>query len=219
MVRYLDISVPTSPSTTVYPGDPVPKFSWPGWSHEKGDPANVGFFQGGLHHGTHVDAPWHFIKGAKRLHQIPLEHWVGECQVLDLTGESECVNAQALERADIRPGRRRLLFKTRNSATDYWHEPWNPNFIYIHPSAAAWCTARRLLVVGLDYLTIDSPKEPAFPAHLELLGHETVILENLNLREVPAGVYELLAAPVNLQGVDGAWCRALLRTDDRATKP
>ena len=214
MVRYRDISVPTSARTTVFPGDPAPEFSWPGWSHEKGNPANVGFYKGGLHHGTHVDAPWHFIKGAKRLHEMPLEHWVGECQVLDLTSESKCVGAQALERAGVRPGMRRLLFKTRNSATDYWHEPWNPNFIYIHKSAAAWCTARRVLVVGLDYLTIDSPKEPTFPAHLELLGHEALIIENINLREIPAGIYELLAAPVNLQGVDGAWCRALLRSDE-----
>lgn len=214
MVRYLDISVPTSPRTAVFPGDPAPEFAWPAWSHEKGNPANVGFFRGGLHHGTHVDAPWHFVAGAKRLHEIPLEHWVGECQVLDLTGEPECVSAQALERSGVRPGVRRLLFKTRNSATDYWHEPWNPNFIYLHKSAAAWCTARRLLVVGLDYLTIDSPKEPTFPAHLELLRNECVIIENLNLRVIPAGTYELLAAPVNLQDVDGGWCRALLRTEN-----
>ena len=146
---------------------------------------------------------------------MPLEHWVGECQVLDLTAETRvCQRRGAGARVGVRPGMRRLLFKTRNSATDYWHEPWNPSFIYIHKSAAAWCTARRILVVGQDYLTIDSPKEPTFPSHLELLGHETLIIENLNLRDVPAGIYELLAAPVNIQGVDGGWCRALLRSDE-----
>jgi arylformamidase len=69
-----------------------------------------------------------------------------------------------------------------------------------------------MLVVGLDYLTIDSPEEPTFPSHLELLRHETLIIENLNLRHVPPALYELLAAPVKLEGVDGGWCRALLRT-------
>ena len=69
-----------------------------------------------------------------------------------------------------------------------------------------------MLVVGLDYLTIDPPHEPTFPAHLELLGHETLIIENLNLRHVQAGLYDLLAAPINLVGVDGGWCRALLKT-------
>ncbi len=213
MARYFDISIPTDARTTVFPGDPRPEFAWPAWTHEKGDPANVGFFKGGLHHGTHVDAPWHFIPNAKRLHEMPLEHWVGECQVLDLTREETCLSADSLEAAGVLPGVRRLLFKTRNSRTDYWREPWNPNFIYIHKSAAAWCTAHRMLVVGLDYLTIDPPTEPAFPSHLELLGHETLIIENLNLRDIKPGIYELLAAPVNLTGVDGGWCRALLRAN------
>lgn len=214
MPRYIDISIPTGPRTTVFPGDPSPEFSWPGWSHENGNPANVGFFHGGLHHGTHVDAPWHFIPGGKKLHEMPLDHWLGECQVLDLTNEKSCVCGPALDRAGVRDGVKRLLFKTRNSATDYWHEAWNPDFIYIHQSAAEWCTQRGILLVGLDYLTIDPPTEPTFPSHLELLGKETLILENIHLRDVPAGIYELLAAPVNLQGVDGGWCRALLRTEN-----
>ncbi len=213
MPRYIDISVPTSERTTVYPGDPQPRFSWPGWRMDKGDPASVGSFSGGLHHGTHVDAPWHFIQEGKRLDQVPLDRWVGPCWVADLTAEPECVDATALDRAEIPAGTRRLLLKTRNGATDYWHEPWNPNFIYIHRTAADWCVARGLWAIGLDYLTIDPPGEPAFPAHVTLLSHEVVIIENLRLRDVSSGPYELIAAPVNLQGVDGGWCRALLRME------
>jgi arylformamidase len=213
MARYLDISVPTSPGTTVYPGDPAPRFLWPGWTHEKGDPANVGFYQGGLHHGTHVDVPWHFIPNGKRLHEVPLDRWVGPCWVADLTGEPECVSAAALEAAGIPAGTRRLLLKTRNGLTDYWQEPWNARFIYIHPSAAAWCAAHGLWTLGLDYLTIDPPDQPKFPAHVTLLSHEVMIIENLRLREVAAGPYELIAAPIHLLGVDGGWCRALLRLE------
>ena len=212
MSTYLDISVPTSPTSTVFPGDPAPEFHWPGWTHEKGDPANVGFYRGGLHHGTHVDAPWHFIPGGRKLHEMPLEHWVGACEVVDLRHLSRCVDAEALDGAGIPANAKRLLFRTRNGEVNYWRQPWNPNFIYIAESAARWCTARGILLIGLDYLTIDPPTEPTFPAHLELLGHETLILENICLRDIPAGSYELLAAPVNLVGVDGGWCRALLRS-------
>lgn len=211
MSEYLDISIPTSVSTTVFPGDPAPRISWPHWSHEKGDPANVGFFNGGLHHGTHVDAPWHFIPAGKRLHEVPLDYWLGECQVLDLTSEPECISVPALEKASVGSGIRRLLFKTRNSQSDYWHEPWNPGFIYLRKDAADWCVNRGVILVGLDYLTIDPPNEPEFPAHLSLLGAGTVILENINLRNVDPGIYELIAAPVNLSGVDGGWTRALLK--------
>lgn len=211
MPRYLDISVPTSPRTTVFPGDPSPQIRWPGWTHEKGDPANVGFYSGGLHHGTHVDAPWHFIRGAKRLDEVPMDRWLGPCWVADLTSAPECVTAPALDRAGIPVDTKRLLLKTRNGLTDYWHEPWNPRFIYVHHSAAQWCVDRGIWTLGIDYLTLDTPSEPAFPAHVELLRHEVVIIENLCLREVASGAYELIAAPVRLQGVDGGWCRALLR--------
>lgn len=213
MVRYLDISIPTGPQTTVFPGDPVPEFFWPGWIHENGDPANVGFFKGGLHHGTHVDAPWHFIKGGRRLDEMPLDHWLGPCEVIDLRHLTRCITSEALDAANVPTGTKRLLFKTRNGESDYWTQPWNPDFIFIDKSAAEWCTARGLLTVGLDYLTIDPPTEPAFPAHIELLGHETLILENICLRKIPAGTYELLSAPINLVGVDGGWCRAILRSE------
>lgn len=213
MASYIDISVPTSPDVTTFPGDPAPKFYWPGWTHENGDPANVGFFDGGLHHGTHVDAPWHFIRDAKRLEEIPLDHWVGPCCVVDMTGCEKCVDEDALNAADLPDHVERLLLKTRNSNSEYWHEPWNPEFIYIHESAARWCVQHGIKTVGLDYLTIDPPSEPKFPAHLELLGHEVTIIENVVLRDVEPGEYELLAAPVKVQQVDGGWCRALLRRD------
>ena len=213
MGRYIDISVPTSARTTVFPGDPTPQIHWPYWSHAKGDPASVGFYTGGLHHGTHVDAPWHFIPHAKRLHEVPLDRWLGPCWVADLTREPECVTAAALEGAVIPANTKRLLLKTRNGLTDYWHQPWNSHFIYIHRSAAEWCVAHGIWTIGLDYLTIDPPGETTFPAHVTLLGNGVVIIENLLLRDVAAGPYELIAAPINLHGVDGGWCRALLRLE------
>jgi arylformamidase len=208
--RCFDISVPVSPRTTVYPGDPAPQVSWPLWSHVRMDPANVGFFAGGLHHGTHVDAPWHFIAGAKRLGDVSLDRWIGPCWVADLTDENTRVDATALDRERIPAGTRRLLLKTKNGQRDYWHEPWNPDFVYVHRTAAEWCVAREIWTLGLDYLTIDPPSEPGFPAHRTLLGNDVVIIENINLRDVGVGEYELVAAPINLPDADRAWCRALL---------
>jgi arylformamidase len=212
MGRYIDISVPVSSRTTVYPGDPSPEVSWPNWTRAKGDPASVGFFSGGLHHGTHVDAPWHFVDGPT-LDEIPLDRWLGPCWVADLSAETDCVSAAALQNAGIPLGTKRLLLKTRNSQDDYWHQPWNPNFIYIDRSAAEWCVQQGVFTVGLDYLTIDPPHETTFPAHRTLLGNGVVLIEYLNLRHVSAGPYELIAAPINVAQADGAWCRALLYTE------
>lgn len=209
-MQIIDISVPTSAQTTVFPGDVAPTIYWPSWTHEKGNPANVGSFNGGLHHGTHVDAPWHFIPGGKKLHQLPLETWIGPADVVDLTKSKRCVTGADLQAAAIPRDAKRLLFKTRNSLSDYWREPWNPNFIYIDETAAQWCKDHGIRLVGLDYLTIDPPTRPDFPSHLILLGNGIVILENIVLRDVSPGRHTLHAAPINLQDTDGGWCRAYL---------
>ena len=46
--------------------------------------------------------------------------------------------------------------------------------------------------------------------HLQLLGAEVTLLEGIRLGEVEEGVYFLNAAPINLGGLDGAPCRAVL---------
>lgn len=213
MASYIDISIPTDHRTTVYPGDSPPAFYWPGWTHASGDPANVGFFNGGLHHGTHVDAPWHFIRNGKRLHEISLNKWLGPCLVIDCTNAYECISESFLQKVEIPSGIKKVIFKTQNSLVEYWNEPWNPKFVYLHNSAAKWCIEHGIETVGFDYLTIDPPHEVSFPAHHTLLSNDVGILENLRLSHVSPGLYELIAPPINLIGVDGGWTRAILRLD------
>jgi hypothetical protein len=126
MPVYFDISVPTGPATTVYPGDAPPRLDWPGWSIDKGNPANVGSFHGGLHHGTHVDAPWHFIATGKKIDELELDSFVDPCRVID-AGDAPFISADILENARLPVSTRRILFKTCNGAVDYWHLPWNPD--------------------------------------------------------------------------------------------
>lgn len=212
-MQIIDISVPISDQTTVYPGDPRARIHWPSVSHQKGNDANVGHFAGTLHLGTHVDAPWHFIRGGKKIHEMPLETWIGPAEVIDFTAIEDCIADIDLDTANVPADAKRLLFKTRNGRRDYWHESWNPDFIFIDESAAQWCRNRGVILVGLDYLTIDPPSEPTFPSHLVLLGSGIVILENIVLRDVAPGRYNLHAAPIPLHGADGAWCRAYLTRD------
>lgn len=212
-MRYVDISIPSGLDTTVYPGDPTPEFSWPS-ALAQGDTANVGVYHGSLHHGTHVDAPWHFVAGGKRTDEVSLDRWLGPCWVADLSAEPQSVTAAALEAARIPADTRRLLLKTRNSRSDYWLRPFGPEFVFLDRTAAAWCVERKLWLLGIDYLSPDAPQDETFFCHRTLLAHEVLLLENLVLRDVAAGPYELLAAPVKLVGVEGAWCRALLRLAD-----
>jgi arylformamidase len=50
------------------------------------------------------------------------------------------------------------------------------------------------------------------PTHREFLRHDMAILEGLILGEVPEGIYELIALPLNLVGFDASPVRAILRS-------
>ncbi len=82
-MRLYDVSVPLSAATPTYPGDPgIDIKQW--LTLANGDAANVSLMNFGLHSGTHVDAPAHFIEGGARIESLPLESLVGEAQVVEV---------------------------------------------------------------------------------------------------------------------------------------
>src|SRR5437899_929370 len=62
-VRVIDVSVPVRPGMVTYPGDPEVELVRE-HSIADGAAANVSRLDFGVHTGTHVDAPLHFIEGA-----------------------------------------------------------------------------------------------------------------------------------------------------------
>ncbi len=202
---YTDISIPLDQTTLVFPGDPLPRIDF---SHDEG--WTVGQYRGGLHAGTHVDAPSHCIPGGKQLHEMELSAFAGPCYLADLQRLDRNVRAEDLAELPIAPSVRRLLIRTRNSAREYWREAWDDHAIGMDLGAAEWCVSRQLRLIGIDYLSVEPAGQSA--VHRKLLENEIAILEGLRLGRVAAGEYELIAAPVNLIGTDAAWCRALLRS-------
>jgi arylformamidase len=214
-VPIYDISVAISAETPVYPGDPGVELI----SHsslERGDPASVTLLRLGAHTGTHVDAPAHFIRGAGRVADLPLEALVGRARVVEIPADVPAIDEGHVERL-VPAGAERVLFKTRNSA--FWREggrEFREDFTYLTGAAARRLSARGVRLVGIDYLSVEKFKSDNFDAHVALLSHDVVIAEGLNLADVPAGEYELACLPLKIAGGegDGAPARAVLRTID-----
>ena len=66
-------------------------------------------------------------------------------------------------------------------------------------------------LVGIDTPSVDLFNSKDLPTHRTFLKHDIAILEGLVLKEVPDGVYELIALPLKLVGFDAAPLRAVLR--------
>lgn len=212
-MQIYDVSVPLSGSTPTYPGDPgIEIKDW--LTLANGDAANVSRIDFGLHSGTHVDAPAHFIAGGSRVESLPLSSLVGEAEVVEVGNDIRVIDEDFVA-ANCASGAQRILFKTRNSA--FWNntqEGFRADYTYIHPDAARRLVDSGIKLVGIDYLSVEKFQSEKFDTHLALLSSGVVIVEGLDLRAVTGGIYELFCLPLKIAGGsgDGAPARVILRT-------
>ena len=163
-----------------------------------------------MHTGTHVDAPAHFIKGAKTIDQLDPGSLMGPCRVLDFMQLTEKITRADLEQCEFKEGEI-ILFKTQNSNLTETQQ-FNPSFVYLDADAARYCVEHKIRTVGIDYLGIER-NQPNHETHAELLSHEIAIIEGLRLAHVQPGAYFLLCLPLALLGLDAAPARAVLLVD------
>jgi len=199
-----DVTVGISETMPIYVGDPTVSIS-AAKSIAGGDTANVSQIALGVHSGTHVDAPNHFI-------ELDPAKLVGPCRVVQVPDDVTAIEPEHVGNID---GVERVLFKSRNS--EFWSEPergFRKDFTYITPETAKLLVEKGVVLVGIDYLSIEKSGSPGHPVHVTLLEKEIVILEGVDLRGIEPGDYELLCMPLKYDGGggDGAPARTFLRT-------
>lgn len=180
----------------VYPGDPAPEKEVLR-STEKGDLYNLTSFQMCAHNGTHIDAPFHFIKDGKTIDAIGLDSLIGAAYVAEhhgiLSGEDALKILAKAEKQSPEAAKRILI---KGDAV-------------VSAEAASVFASKGIFLLGNESQTV-GPEDAPMEVHLILLGAGVVLLEGIRLAAVPEGVYFLNAAPLNLSGADGSPCRAVL---------
>lgn len=207
-MRTYDITLTISPDLPTWPGDPgieiqrVEKI-------EDGSNANVSRVDMGVHTGTHVDAPFHFLQDGVTVDQLNISLLTGRAYVLHLP-DADVITSKVLEEAQIPPRTRRVLFKTRNS--DLWAKEgsvFNTDFVGLSDDGAEYLVRRGVKLVGMDYLSV-APYKNSRPTHERLLEAGVVIVEGLDLSEVTQGRYTIYCLPLKIANSDGAPARAIL---------
>jgi arylformamidase len=212
-MQIYDVSVPLSAATPTYPGDPAIEIKH--WlTRANGDAANVSLLHFGVHSGTHVDAPAHFIDGGAKVDSLPLQSLIGAARVIEVRDDIKVIDASFVA-ANCDHTCERILFKTRNS--NFWNDPaqgFRTDYTFIDSSAAKLLVKSGITLVGIDYLSVEQFQSVKFETHHILLSNNIVILEGLDLRTVAAGSYELICLPLKIAGGhgDGAPARTILRT-------
>lgn len=184
----------------VFPGDPSPERIVLN-SIEKGDLYNLTAFSMCAHNGTHIDAPYHFIKDGKTIDKISLDVFVGMAYVAEHQGVITKEDAiKILEDANKLNSESRKRILVKGNAV-------------VSKEAAEVFASSNILLFGNESQTV-GPEDAPMEVHLILLGANIVLLEGIRLENVKKGVYFLNAVPLNLSGADGSPCRAVLISNE-----
>jgi arylformamidase len=201
-----DISVAVRVGTPEWPGDAP--FGC-GWTTRIADGAtvNLSSISGSPHVGTHADAPLHVHDDWPASDALPLVAFVGEALVLDVSGSAGGMLPLSADDPRL-AGVERLLLRTGHSIADGMFPAGWP---VLAPLTAAALAARGLKLLGVDAPSVDERESRTLDVHRALFGGGSYVLENLDLRGIAEGRYELIAPPQRLVGLDAAPVRAVLR--------
>ncbi|HUR60276.1 MAG TPA: cyclase family protein [Opitutaceae bacterium] len=204
----IDISRPLYDGSPHWPSDTPTHFSFSA-DMAKGAVCNVGRLSLSVHNGSHVDAPFHYNPRGTTIDAVAPDNWVGPARVIDARGHATFTEKlfAGLAQRDFAAAPR-ILFRT-----DTWTDL--TTFPHAWPlldrALPAWLAQRGVKLVGLDVPSVDELNNKDMAIHHLMDAANILILESLDLCNVEAGVYELIALPLKIRGGDGSPVRAVLR--------
>lgn len=205
--RIRDISVVLGPGTPQWPGDTPYTCGWPA-TIIGGSSVNVSSINTSPHVGTHADAPLHVRDGAPGSHELSLDAFIGSATVVDVSSLDGQISIDMLNQLSPESDVERLLLKTNRSiASSTFPDTWPA----LSESCARTLLGRGLKLLGVDCPSVDDRESKTLPVHHMLFAGSASILENLDLRRIQPGDYELIAFPIKIMALDAAPVRAVLR--------
>ena len=171
------------------------------------------------HAATHMDAPSHIITSAAGIGDIPVEHFMADCRIVDLTGIAprSVITPDDLGdiRTKIRPGEG-LLFRTGWSR--YFDQPeiFRNTLPRLGEELVRWCIVKKIGILGVEPPSIADVNniEEVTRIHTLLLEAGITIVEGLvNLDQIRSEKVRFIALPLKIEGGDGSPCRAVAIED------
>ena len=182
-----DISPSLTRKLAVWPGDTPPSREML-MDIARGDNVTLSTLRATVHLGAHADGPNHYGKDAPAIDERSLDYYLGPCQVIRISMERATRITPAKLRSEISEPRVLL-------ATGTYPDPenWNSDFAALSVELIDFLHERGVITVGIDTPSVDLFESKDLPAHKAILRCNMSILEGLVLKDVPEGIYELIA--------------------------
>lgn len=211
-MQLVDLTLTLSSELPSFPGSPKPQFI--PWSTIRDDGYNLELLFLSSHSGTHIDAPFHFVKNGFKIHQIPLERLTGKAILIKIKKTKN----RPITKQDI------LSFEKNNgvipnNATVIFYTGWQKNIskesYFAHNpglsvSAAKYLSSKPINLVGIDSPSIDLGNDSNFSVHKVFSKKNILIVENLaNLEKIKTTKFRFVILPLKLKNTTGSPVRAV----------
>ena len=211
-MKVIDLTLTISDNIPTFPGSPKPNFI--NWESIEKDGYNLELLFLSTHTGTHIDAPYHFLKKGHKIHQIVTKRLVNEAILIKIRkGSDQSITKTDIERFEKRYG------KIDYGSTVVFHTGWQRNlekkaYFLKNPglaiSAAKYLASKKINLVGIDSPSVDLGKDGKFSVHHILAKKGILIVENLsNLDKIHSKKFHLIVAPLKLKNATGSPVRAM----------
>ena len=215
-MKVIDLTITISEQIPTFPGSPQPNFI--NWETLEKDGYNLELLFLSSHTGTHIDAPYHFLKKGQKIHQIMTRRLVTEAILIRIRkGANQSITKTDIEKFEKKYG------VINDGSTIIFHTGWQKNlekesYFLKNPglavSAARYLVSKKINLVGIDSPSIDLGKDSKFSVHHILAKGGILIVENLsNLEKIPSEKFHLIVAPLKLKNATGSPVRAMALTD------
>lgn len=204
-MKLIDITMPYKNEGAHWPGD-APYTYKQLTDIKKGSSVNVGAVSLGVHGGTHIDAPFHYMADGVTIEKLPVESFIIPIVVVDAVGK-DVLDTTLLSDIDF-SSIKGVLFKTC---------AWKDRSIFpmdipvVSPDLAPFLKEKGISLIGVDVPSVDAIEDSTVKAHKSIGECNLTILEGIVLDDVKAGTYELIALPLLLEGSDASPVRAVLK--------
>jgi arylformamidase len=206
--KWIDISLTLKSNMLHWPGDPPVSIERVR-EMDKDDTVNLSKITMGSHSGTHVDAPVHFIKGAKGVDRLLFDTLIGPARIIEIA-DTDTIKEKELAGHRIKKGER-ILLRTRNSIEKIlYRDTFSEDFVYMEKGAAEFLVSRSIKTLGVDYLSVGGYKKNGPDVHRTLLSAGILVIEGLDLTGVLPGNYDMICLPMKILDSDGAPARVIL---------
>jgi len=205
-----DITRTVTPQTATFPGD-APYQLEQLLSIDDGASVNLMTLTTTLHIGTHADAYFHYQADGTTMENMPLMPYIGQARVVTTSKSSGALFPADFADYDLVGGERLLI---HSSASDLADDVWTDDIVYPSPEFIAFLADLDYKLIGMDTASVDATDSKELPGHHAIAQYGFANLENLVLKDVPDGDYELIALPLKLAGGCASPVRAILRTFD-----